>query len=50
LLLSAKTHDALDAGAVVPGAVEQDDFAAGGQVGRVTLKVPLRALALVRRG
>ena len=50
LLLGAEPHDALDAGAVVPGAVEQDDLAGGGQVGDVALEVPLRALALGRGG
>ena len=46
----AEAHDALDAGAVVPAAVEQDDLAAGRQMRHIALEVPLRALALVRRG
>ena len=46
LLRRAETHHALDAGAVVPAAVEQDDLAAGRQVGHVALEIPLRALAL----
>ena len=44
----AEAHHALDAGAVVPGAVEEHDFARGGQMLDVALEVPLRALALVR--
>ena len=48
-LVGAEAHHALDAGAVVPAAVEQHDLAAGGQVRHVALEVPLRALALVRR-
>ena len=48
--LRAEPHDALDARAVVPGAVEQDDLAGGGQVRDVALEVPLRLLALRRRG
>ena len=47
--LSAEAHDPLDAGAVVPAAVEQHDLAAGRQMRHVALEVPLRALALVRR-
>ena len=50
LLLGAKAHHALDAGAVVPGAVEQHDVAAGRQVGDVALEVPLAALGLGRLG
>ena len=38
-----------DAGAVVPAAVEQDDFAARRQLGDIALKIPLAALALGRR-
>jgi hypothetical protein len=33
----------------VPAAVEQHDLAAGRQMRNVTLEIPLRALALVRR-
>ena len=44
-----KAHDALDAGAVVPTAVEQHDLARGRQVRDVALEVPLRSLALGRR-
>ncbi len=47
-LLRAEAHHALDAGAVVPRAVEQDDFALRGQVLRVALEVPLAALGLGR--
>ena len=49
LVLGAEAHHALDAGAVVPAAVEQDDLARRGQVGDVALEVPLGAFALGRR-
>ena len=49
VLFGAKPHDPLDAGAVVPAAVEQHDFAAGRQMRDVALEIPLRALALARR-
>ena len=49
-VVGAEAHDALDAGAVVPGAVEQHDLAAGRQMRDVALEIPLRALALGRRG
>ena len=48
LILGAEAHDALDAGAVVPAAVEQDDFAARRQVLDVALEIPLAALHLAR--
>src|SRR5271166_4541375 len=44
----AEAHDALDAGAIVPGAIEEHDLAGGGQMPDVALEIPLRALALVR--
>ena len=44
----AVAHHVLDAGAVVPGAVEQHDLAAGRQVLDVALEVPLPPLALRR--
>ena len=47
-LVGAETHDLLDAGAVVPAPVEQDDLALGGQLRDVALEVPLAALALGR--
>ena len=47
--LGAEAHHPLDAGAVVPGAVEQDDLAGRRQVRDVALEVPLRLLALGRR-
>ena len=50
LLVGAKAHHALDARAVVPGAVEEDDLASGRQVLNVTLKVPLPAFGFGRRG
>ena len=48
LLRRAEAHDALDAGAVVPGAVEQHDVAGGRQMADVALEVPLAALGLGR--
>ena len=50
LLLGAEAHHALDAGAVVPAAVEDHDLAGGGQVRQVALHVHLALLALGRRG
>ena len=50
LVVRAEAHHVLDAGAVVPAAVEQDHLACRGQVCDVTLEVPLRPLALPRRG
>ena len=47
-LLAAKTHDPLDPGAVIPGAVKHDDFARGGKVLHVALKIPLAALGVGR--
>ena len=49
-VLRAETHDALDAGPVVPAPVEQDHLAGGRQVRDVALEVPLGLLALRRRG
>ena len=49
VVLGAEAHHALDAGAVVPAAVEQHDLAAGRQMRDVALEIPLRALALARR-
>jgi hypothetical protein len=46
--IAAEAHHALDAGAVVPAAVEQHDLALGGQVLDVALEVPLAALDLAR--
>lgn len=37
----AEAHDTLDAGAVIPRAVEEDHFTGGGEVGDVALKIPL---------
>jgi len=37
LLGRGEAHHPLDAGAVVPGAIEEHDFAAGGQVGDMAL-------------
>jgi hypothetical protein len=41
LLLGAEAHHALHAGAVVPAAVEDHDFARGRQVRNVALRVHL---------
>src|SRR5699024_2339497 len=49
LLRRAEAHDALNAGAVVPGAVEDDDLARGRQLLHVALEVPLAGLARGRR-
>jgi hypothetical protein len=40
----AEAHHFLDAGAVVPGPVEQHDFTGSGQVLNVSLEIPLSAL------
>ena len=45
----AESHDFLDAGAVVPGAVEQHDLAFGGQLRYVALVIPLSAFTIGRR-
>ncbi len=50
LVVGAKAHHAFDARAVVPAAVEQHDLTRCRQVRRIALEVPLRALAVVRRG
>ena len=44
----AEAHHPLDAGAIVPGAIEEHDFPGRRHVRDIALKVPLRALALVR--
>ena len=49
LVVGAKAHDLLNPRAVVPAAVEEDDFAAGRQMRNVALEVPLAAFALARR-
>ena len=49
LVLGAEPHHPLDAGAVVPAAVEQDDLAGRRKVRHVALEVPLGPLALGRR-
>ena len=48
LRIAGEPHHLLDAGAVVPAAVEQHDLAGGGQVRRVALEVPLGGFALGR--
>ena len=45
-LIAAKTHYPLDARAVVPAAVEQDDLSRGGQLLDIALKVPLASFTL----
>ena len=49
LLVGAEAHDPLDAGAVVPAAIEDHDLARCGEVRDVALDVHLRLLALGRR-
>src|SRR5262249_51343626 len=49
LVVRAEAHHVLDAGAVVPGAIEEHDLPGPGQVAYVALEVPLRALAVRRR-
>ena len=49
LRVGAEPHHPLDAGPVVPGAVEQHDLAPRRQVLHVALEVPLAPLALARR-
>ena len=46
VVLGAVVHDVLDAGPVVPGAVEQHDLAGRGEVLDVPLEVPLATLSL----
>jgi len=48
--VGAEAHDSLDAGAVVPAAVEEDHLAGRGQMRHVALEIPLRLLALGRCG
>ncbi len=50
LPLVDEAHDVLDAGAVVPAAVEDDDFAGGREMLDVALGEHLRLLAVRRRG
>ena len=49
LFLGAVAHDALDSGAVVPAAVEDQHLAGGGHVSEVALDIHLGLLALGRR-
>src|SRR6516225_4093602 len=49
-LLRAEAHDALNAGAVVPAPVEQDDLTGRGQFRHISLEIPLPALPLGRSG
>src|SRR6516164_7157334 len=49
-VLCAEAHDALNAGAVVPTPVEQNDLTGRGQFGHIPLEIPLPALPLGRSG
>ena len=46
LTVAGEAHHALDAGAVVPGPVEQHDLPGGRQLGDVAVEVPLASLGL----
>src|SRR5271166_903527 len=48
LVWCAKSHHLFNAGAVVPGPVEEHDLALGGQMCDVALEVPLATFALSR--
>ena len=50
LLRGAEAHHVLDARAVVPTAVKDDDFARGGKMCEVALDVHLGFFAVRRRG
>ncbi len=50
LLLGAEAHDMFDAGAVVPAAIEDHDFAGRREVRQVALYIHLRLLAIGGRG
>ena len=45
-LIGAESHDLLDAPAVVPAAIEEDDLAGGREMHHVALVVELRLLAV----
>ena len=49
LRLGGEIHHPLDPGPVVPGPVEQNDFAGAGQMRHVALEVPLRLFAFAGR-
>ena len=49
LFLRTKAHHVLNAGAVIPAPVEDDDFTSGGQLFNVALSMELRLLPLGRR-
>ena len=48
--LRAEAHDALNAGAIIPTSVEENDLTGRGQFGNIPLEVPLPALPLGRSG
>ena len=50
LVVAAEAHDPLDACPVVPGPIEQDDLAGGGEMGDVALDVQLAFLPIGGRG
>src|SRR6516162_4616504 len=49
-VLCAEAHDVLNAGAVVPTSVEQNDLTSRGQFRHIPLEIPLPALPLGRSG
>src|SRR6516164_195289 len=49
-LFCAEAHDALNAGAVVPAPVKQNDLTGRGQFRHISLEIPLPALPLGRSG
>ena len=49
-VIGAEPHDPLDPCPVVPGPIEQDDLAAGGEMGEVALDVQLAFLPIRGRG
>ena len=50
LFLGAEAHDVFDAGAVVPAAVEDDDFSRGGKMLHVALEKHLGFFPIGRSG
>jgi len=50
LFLATKAHHVFNTGAVIPAAVEDDDFTSGGELFKVTLNMELRLLSFGWRG
>ena len=50
LIVAAETHHPLDSRPVVPGPIEQDDLAGGGEMGDVALDVQLALFPIRGRG